>query len=213
MHILHHTKTRFPEIGILAYQLEGTKISGETDKVNKVLHEVKEYLDETPDYFDSKIIKEYERIAHKSCGRSSKVYTLARLLQDNAFPRNNSFTDLLNALQVYEGVVASVYDLDKITGGPVLDIGKKGEEVTLDDSVFVLSGRELILRDEKRVMTIIPSFDTNYFHIGNKTDKILVVLFGNKYLKRRQLIDIMDNILGRIFEILGGRVNSFLFID
>ncbi len=213
MHIKPEAKERYPGIKLVAYQISGIKFSMGHWAVPKLREKVLSYLKETPSFFDSPVIREYEAIAYRSCGREPKVSLLARLLLEDAFPENNDIVDVVNLMQIYEGVVASVYDWNKVKEEPYMGLGIPGYIFETGGTKFELGGRELVLADPEKVISLIPCYDSKVAYISEKTKNALVVVYGNRETTRGQLIDAMDRIARAIIQIAGGQISSMVYLD
>ncbi len=170
---------------------------------------MKAYLEDTLEFFDSSIIKEYNSLGTKSCSKESKVSFLARQLLEDKFPSTNDIEDIVSLVQIYEGVVASVYDYEKVDGDPVLDRGRSGEVF----EGISLTGRELVLRDDAGIISLVPCFDSSRARVSRKTSELLVVVLGNSETPRSQLIDAMTAIVQRILYVAGGKISSMVYLD
>ncbi len=213
MHISPEVKKRFPGIKLVAYQLSNVRYSSGSNYVKKLLSQVKAYLDETPEFFDSDIIKNYNVLAGRSCGRESKVSLLARLLLEGAFPENNDIVDIVNLMQVYEGVVASVYDYEKVDGEPVLTVAPKDYVFETGGTKLLLAGREMVISDDSGVLSLVPCYDSSRVYVDKKTSEILLVVVGHASISRGQLIDAMTSIVQRILFVSGGKISSMVYLD
>ncbi len=207
MHIDPEVKKRFPGMSLFACQFTGLFPRGTGDFVARV----KSYLEETPDYFDSQIVKEYQALASRS-GRNSKIYDLARFILGGSFKGDNPIVDFVNAFQVYEGVVASIYDFSKVSGDPRLTMAIKGETLVCRNEEFSLTGKELVLRDDKGIMSLIPVLDSDKYAISRRTKNFLLVVFGNKYIPRNQLIDIGTEFGREMMRRFGGKILGMVYV-
>ncbi len=213
MHITEDVKTRLPGVKLAAYWLSGTRYLTDSEYVQGMLDHVHKYLVETPEFFDSDVIKEYGVYASRSCGRESKVSLLARLLVEGAFPSNNAVVDLVNIMQVYEGVVASVYDSDKVVGEPRLSLAHGIGRFESGGAAFELSGREVILRDDVGALSLVPCYDASRVYITKDTKNLLLVVYGNSLTTRPQIVDVASSIVQKVMHIAGGRITGMIYLD
>ncbi len=87
----------------------------------------------------------------------------------------NPVVDIMNYVMLEVGQPLHAFDADKVEGGLVVRLAKKGEKITtLDGQNFVLGRKMLVIADSKRVLAIAGVKGGKYAEVDTKTKRILV---------------------------------------
>lgn len=108
--------------------------------------------------------------------RPSSEAMIRRFLKDKGLYRINNAVDLGNVVSTHFHLPMGLYDMDKISGSILIDVGKEGEEYQgISKSVIHANGK-LILRDDEGVFGN-PTADSLRTSIHGNTKNILALFF------------------------------------
>jgi DNA/RNA-binding domain of Phe-tRNA-synthetase-like protein len=128
--------------------------------------------------------------------RPSSEAMIRRFLKDKGLYRINNLVDLGNVTSTRFHLPMGLYDMNKISGKVILDVGKEGEEYKgISKDVIHASGK-LVLRDSLGIFGN-PTADSARTCIQNDTINVLALFFtppevDNSWLD--QTLDFMENL-------------------
>jgi DNA/RNA-binding domain of Phe-tRNA-synthetase-like protein len=108
--------------------------------------------------------------------RPSSEALIRRILQHKSLYRINNLVDYGNLVSARFHIPLGLYDLDKIQGEMVLDMGKEGETYQGISRPVITAAGKIILRDEVGVFGN-PTADSFRTAISNRTNNACAVFF------------------------------------
>jgi DNA/RNA-binding domain of Phe-tRNA-synthetase-like protein len=124
----------------------------------------------------------YTRKAYKSCGKDPSRYRpsadslIRRIVKGNDLYKVNNVVDVLNLISLQSGISIGGYDISKIVGNALLDIGTdKDEYYGIGRGLLNIKGLP-VLRDEEGVFGS-PTSDSERTMISEKATDIAFVYF------------------------------------
>ena len=124
--------------------------------------------------------------------RPSSEAMIRRFLKDKGLYRINNAVDLGNVVSAHFHLPMGLYDMDKLSGSILIDVGKKGEEYQgISKSVIHAKGK-LILRDDKGIFGN-PTADSLRTSIQNNTKNILALFFTPPEVENSYINQTLEN--------------------
>ena len=119
--------------------------------------------------------------------RPSSEAMIRRFLKDKGLYHINNFVDLGNVASTKFHLPMGLYDIDKIVGSVIVDVGREDESYQGISKELIHASGKLILRDEKGIFGN-PTADSKRTCLNENTKNVLVLFFtppevGNEYLK------------------------------
>ncbi len=139
--------------------------------------------------------------------RPSSEALLRRVLRRKQIPSINNVVDSGNLASMITLVPIGLYDLSKIEGKLLIRMSRKGEEFQpIGSEEEELTGKELVLADERKVIHLYPHRDSEKTKIYENTRKILVVACGVPGVDLKLLMRAVNLTLEFITKFAGGVV-------
>ncbi len=111
--------------------------------------------------------------------RPSSEALVRRILRDKPFPLINSVVDAGNLVSAKTLVPIGLYDLSKVRGDPTLRMAREGEIFKpIGGGEERLTGKEVVLADDEKVMFLYPHRDSRETMITEGTEDVLIVAAG-----------------------------------
>ena len=119
--------------------------------------------------------------------RPSSEAMIRRFLKEKGLYHINNFVDLGNVASTKYHLPMGLYDLDKIDGNIIVDVGKEDEIYQGISKELIHAFGKMILRDETGIF-VNPTADSKRTCLDEKTKNILAIFFtppevDNNYLK------------------------------
>lgn len=120
--------------------------------------------------------------------RPSSEAMIRRFLKDKGLYRINNFVDLGNVASTRFHLPMGLYDLDKINGTIIIDVGKEDETYEGISKELIHASGKLILRDENGIFGN-PTADSKRTCLSENTKNVLALFFTppeleNEYLNK-----------------------------
>ncbi|MBS7251764.1 MAG: hypothetical protein KIH08_14420 [Candidatus Freyarchaeota archaeon] len=112
--------------------------------------------------------------------RPASEALIRRVLQGKALPKINSAVDSYNLASMISGVPLAAFDMDTIVGKLCMRFSRRGElffGIGMEGPKS-LSGGEIVVSDEDKLVAIYPYRDSEDTKITLKTEKIIVMACG-----------------------------------
>ncbi|MGD9898138.1 MAG: B3/4 domain-containing protein [Calditrichaceae bacterium] len=163
---------------------ENVKVSDNDDKFDKIFEEFEEetrrkFADTRPSENEivSHVRRMYRRIGWEPTKyRPSSEALIRRILQGKGLYRINNIVDYGNLVSAKYHLPLGLYDVDKITGDIIVDVGKAGESYQGISKPLIHAEGKMILRDETGIFGN-PTADSLRTSITNESTHILAVFF------------------------------------
>ncbi len=177
------------EMGIFLFWVvvEGVKVSKTEGEALKI---VKRGVDEIRKRYsleslkDDPTVKAYRKFYWRigidpTKTRPSSEALVRRILRGKSFPLINNVVDAGNLVSALTLIPIGLYDVDKITGNPILRMAEEGELFRpIGGETELLTGKEVVLADNEKVMFLYPHRDSKETAITEETKRVLVVAAG-----------------------------------
>ena len=108
--------------------------------------------------------------------RPSSEAMIRRFLKDKGLYRINNFVDLGNVASTKFHLPMGLYDLEKIEGDIIIDVGSENESYQGISKELIHATGKLILRDDNGIFGN-PTADSKHTCLSEKTKNILAIFF------------------------------------
>jgi len=213
VHIDPALATSFPGLSLLAFSVEGLDLRRGDPRVNAIVNQV---VSEVRGRYtlqglkDVPIFKAYRNFYWRigidpTKMRPSSEALVRRVLAGRVFPRINPLVDLYNLASARTGVTMAAYDSERIQGRLSLSWARPGERfrgIGMEKEA-ILTGREVVLRDESSVLSIYPYRDSDHSKITIETVSAVVVACGVPGIDYPLLVAARDTFIGFLQMVYG----------
>jgi DNA/RNA-binding domain of Phe-tRNA-synthetase-like protein len=190
MELSYHPKVKekFPDLRVSLLTVKDLKIKKETPKLEEfkkvIVQEIKTtYALET--LKDNETFRKYRDFFWKIDIDPTKIRPasealIRRILQGKPLPKINTGVDAYNIASIKSGIPLAAFDEGTITGELTMRFSKDGEEFMGIGmkKAKILTGKEIIVADESRLIAIYPYRDADFSKIMPSTENILVMSCG-----------------------------------
>ncbi|MCX6641798.1 MAG: phenylalanine--tRNA ligase beta subunit-related protein [Candidatus Bathyarchaeota archaeon] len=112
--------------------------------------------------------------------RPASEALIRRILRGNSLPHINTFVDAYNLASIATAIPFGAFDLDKMNGILTMREALKDEKflgIGMENSIN-LSGGEVVIQDEERLIAIYPYRDADYSKVSPSTRNVLLMVCG-----------------------------------
>lgn len=112
--------------------------------------------------------------------RPASEALIRRILRGNSLPQINTFVDAYNLASIATAIPFGAFDLDKMNGILTMREALKDEKflgIGMENSIN-LSGGEVVIQDEERLIAIYPYRDADYSKVSPSTRNVLLMICG-----------------------------------
>ncbi len=163
---------------------ENVKVCDNDEKFDKIFEELEaethlKFANTRPSENEivSHVRRMYRRIGWEPTKyRPSSEALVRRILQGKGLYRINNFVDYGNLVSAKYHLPLGLYDVDKIVGDIVVDVGKVGESYQGISKPVIHAEGKMILRDEAGIFGN-PTADSLRTSITDETTQVLAVFF------------------------------------
>lgn len=139
--------------------------------------------------------------------RPSSEALMRRILKGRSIPRINNVVDSGNLASVVTLVPIGLYDVSKIEGHLSIRMAREGERFEpIGSGEEELTGKEIVLADERKVIHLYPHRDSERTKIDKNTRKVLVIACGVPGVESNLLMRAASLTLELIAKFAGGKV-------
>jgi DNA/RNA-binding domain of Phe-tRNA-synthetase-like protein len=138
--------------------------------------------------------------------RPSGEALLRRVLHGDELPRISTVVDAYNLASMKTIIPISGFDKDRLNPPFHVQFAKNGETFMGIDMVkpMALTGKMLVLADEKQALCIYPYRDSDYTKITERTRNVLVLGYGAQEITEQQLTEAVETTLAYIKLVSSG---------
>lgn len=193
---------RFPGIEVLGVLLRGLRVrerSEEVEEAKKALYEYvrKKYSLET--LKDVPAFRAYRDFFWRigidpTKMRPSSEALVRRILLGKELPRINTLVDSYNMASIESEITMAAFDASRITGKISINYSSPGEEflgIGMEHPL-VLSGGEVVIRDESRILSIYPYRDAEHSKVSLDTVDSVLLVCGVPGITRNKLEEALE---------------------
>jgi DNA/RNA-binding domain of Phe-tRNA-synthetase-like protein len=190
MVLSYHQKIRekFPHLRVSLLTVKDLKIQKETPELEKFKEDIVKEIETSYDLKtlkDNETFRKYRDFFWKIDIDPTKIRPasealIRRILQGKSLPKINTGVDAYNLASIKSGIPLAAFDVDTITGDLIMRFSKDGEEfmgIGMKKPKIV-TGKEIIVADESRLIAIYPYRDADFSKIMHSTENILVMSCG-----------------------------------
>jgi len=139
--------------------------------------------------------------------RPSSEALLRRVLRGRQIPRINNVVDSGNLASMITLVPIGLYDVSKIEGRLSIRMAREGEKFqAIGSKEEELTGKELVIADESKVIHLYPHRDSEKTKIDEHTKRVLVVACGVPDVDVELLMRAANLTLEFITKFAGGKI-------
>jgi DNA/RNA-binding domain of Phe-tRNA-synthetase-like protein len=190
MELSYHQKIKekFPDLRVSLLTVKDLKIRKDTPKLEKFKEEVVQEIKTTyalETLKDNETFRKYRDFFWKIGIDPTKIRPasealIRRILQGKPLPKINTGVDAYNIASIKSGIPLAAFDESTITGELVMRFSKEDEEFMGIGmkKAKILTGKEIIVADESRLIAIYPYRDADFSKIMPSTENILVMSCG-----------------------------------
>ena len=188
LRISEEVRRRFPDLRVLTAYIEGVKVGGRGEDLDRFEEEV---IGDVRGRYDLSTVKDaflfrayrdfFWRIkVDPTKTRPAAEALIRRILAGKPFPRINTFVDAYNLASVKSEIALAAFDLDKIHGDLTMRFAFRGEEFLGIGmkKPMVLEGGEVVISDEERLVAIYPHRDAEESKVTETTENVLLLTCG-----------------------------------
>ena len=215
LRISEEVRRRFPDLRVLTAYIEGVKVGGRGEDLDRFEEEV---IGDVRGRYDLSTVKDaflfraYRDFFWKigidpTKTRPAAEALIRRILQGKPLPRINNVVDSYNLASIRTGIALAAFDWDRLAGGLTLRMAGEGElflGIGMREPLK-LKGKEVVVSDEEKIVAIYPYRDSDDTKITDETTKILLLVCGVpgidlETLERagRQAIEIVTRFCGGV---------------
>ncbi|MCS6768995.1 MAG: phenylalanine--tRNA ligase beta subunit-related protein [Candidatus Caldarchaeum sp.] len=138
--------------------------------------------------------------------RPSAEALLRRVLQGKDFPRVNSLVDVYNVVSMSSLVPIAAFDADHLKGPLHMRFSRAGEVFRGIgmDVPFRLSGKEVVVEDEEKLVAIYPYRDADSSKVSEASRRVLLMACGVPGVEGSYLESTSQTLVEAVLRFCGG---------
>jgi DNA/RNA-binding domain of Phe-tRNA-synthetase-like protein len=112
--------------------------------------------------------------------RPASEALIRRILRGNSLPKINTFVDAYNLASISTAIPFGAFDLDKMRGTLTMREALKDEKflgIGMENPIN-LTGGEVVIQDEERLIAIYPYRDADYSKVSSSTRNVFLMVCG-----------------------------------
>jgi DNA/RNA-binding domain of Phe-tRNA-synthetase-like protein len=180
--------TRFPDLTVITFQVNGVKIQKKDAELEKfkleVMKEVRnEYdLDAVKDHPTFRAYRDFFwRIGIDPTKiRPAAEALIRRILAGKTLPCINTLVDAYNLASIKSRIALATFDADKLEGNLLMRFAQEGEQFygIGMEKPLILKGGEIVVSDNEKLIAVYPYRDADNTKVTQETENILIVVCG-----------------------------------
>lgn len=190
-------KTRFPDLNVLTFHIEGVHVRKRDNELEEYKVEVMRQVRD--DYSldsvkDQPIFRAYRDFFWSIKIDPTKIRPAAealirRILAGNTLPCINTLVDVYNLASIKSRIALATFDADQLEGDLLMRFAEEGEQFygIGMKKPLILKGGEIVVSDEEKLVAIYPYRDADNTKVTDKTENITVVVCGVPGIPKRDL--------------------------
>ena len=178
----------FPDLRILTGRVEDVRIEKSSVELEEFKHKIIEEIRETYNIEtlkDRPILRAYRDFFWRlgvdpTKTRPAAEALIRRVLRGKPLPRINTFVDAYNLASMKTEIAIATFDIDELSGELTMRYAREGEEflgIGMSKPIK-LSGREIVISDEEKLLAIYPYRDAEEAKVIEKTRNVLLIFCG-----------------------------------
>jgi DNA/RNA-binding domain of Phe-tRNA-synthetase-like protein len=180
--------TRFPDLTVITFQVNGVKIQKKDTELEKfkleVMQQVRnEYdLDAVKDHPTFRAYRDFFwRIGIDPTKiRPAAEALIRRILAGKTLPCINTLVDAYNLASIKSRIALATFDADKLEGNLLMRFAQEGEQFygIGMEKPLILKGGEIVVSDNEKLIAVYPYRDADNTKVTQETENILIVVCG-----------------------------------
>jgi DNA/RNA-binding domain of Phe-tRNA-synthetase-like protein len=180
--------TRFPDLTVITFQVNGVKIQKKDAELEKFKLEVmkqvrNEYdLDAVKDHPTFRAYRDFFwRIGIDPTKiRPAAEALIRRILAGKTLPCINTLVDAYNLASIKSRIALATFDADKLEGNLLMRFAQEGEQFygIGMEKPLILKGGEIVVSDNEKLIAVYPYRDADNTKVTQETENILIVVCG-----------------------------------
>jgi DNA/RNA-binding domain of Phe-tRNA-synthetase-like protein len=180
--------TRFPDLTVITFQVNGVKIQKKDAELEKFKLEVmkqvrNEYdLDAVKDHPTFRAYRDFFwRIGIDPTKiRPAAEALIRRILAGKTLPCINTLVDAYNLASIKSRISLATFDADKLAGNLLMRFAQEGEQFygIGMEKPLILKGGEIVVSDNEKLIAVYPYRDADNTKVTQETENILIVVCG-----------------------------------
>ncbi|MEM2874815.1 MAG: phenylalanine--tRNA ligase beta subunit-related protein [Candidatus Hadarchaeales archaeon] len=208
-------RDEFPELRALAGRIEGVRVEGSSDELERLKAEVMEEVRRTyrlETVKDHPVFRSYRDFFWRIGIDPTKVRPAAealirRILGGKPLPRINTLVDAYNLASIRSCISIGAFDEEHIRGELLMRKARAGEEflgIGMGAPVS-LDGNEIVVSDEEKIIAIYPYRDSEATKVTEETKNVLFLSCGVPGISAEALEGALKLTLEYVKRFCGGR--------
>jgi DNA/RNA-binding domain of Phe-tRNA-synthetase-like protein len=180
--------TRFPDLTVITFQVNGVKIQKKDAELEKFKLEVmkqvrNEYdLDAVKDHPTFRAYRDFFwRIGIDPTKiRPAAEALIRRILAGKTLPCINTLVDAYNLASIKSRIALATFDADKLEGNLLMRFAQEGEQFygIGMEKPLMLKGGKIVVSDNERLIAVYPYRDADNTKVTEKTENVTMVVCG-----------------------------------
>jgi len=181
-------KTRFPDLNVLTFHIEGVHVrkrDGELEKFKvEAMRQVRDdySLDSVKDHPTFRAYRDFfwSIKIDPTKIRPAAEALIRRILAGKTLPCINTLVDVYNLASIKSRIALATFDADQLEGDLLMRFAEEGEQFygIGMEKPLILKGGEIVVSDEEKLVAIYPYRDADSTKVTEKTENITVVVCG-----------------------------------
>jgi DNA/RNA-binding domain of Phe-tRNA-synthetase-like protein len=210
----HKIKTRFPDLNVLTFHIEGVHVRKRDSELEE--HKVEVMRQVRDDYSLDSVKDQPTFRAYRDFFWSIKIdptkirpaaeALIRRILAGKTLPCINTLVDVYNLASIKSRIALATFDVDKLEGDLLMRFAEEGEQFygIGMEKPLILKGGEIVVSDEEKLVAVYPYRDADNTKVTDRTENITVVVCGVPGIPKRDLENASQVAVGYITRFCGG---------
>ena len=207
-------KTRFPDLDVLTFHVEGVHVQKRSNELENFKEEVVKQVRED---YDLESVKDHPTFrAYRDFFWSIKIdptkirpaaeALIRRILAGKTLPCINTLVDVYNLTSIKSRIALATFDADKLEGDILMRFAEEGERFygIGMKKPLILKGGEIVVSDEEKLVAVYPYRDADNTKVTEKTENITVVVCGVPGIPKQDLENASQVAIDYIIRFCGG---------
>jgi DNA/RNA-binding domain of Phe-tRNA-synthetase-like protein len=190
-------KTRFPDLNVLTFHIEGVHVQKRDSELEKfkveVMRQVRDdySLDSVKDHPTFRAYRDFFwRIKIDPTKiRPAAEALIRRILAGKTLPCINTLVDVYNLASIKSRIALATFDADQLEGDLLMRFAEEGEQFygIGIEKPLILKGGEIVISDKEKLVAVYPYRDADNTKVTDKTENITVVVCGVPGIPKQDL--------------------------
>ena len=181
-------KTRFPDLNVLTFHIEGVHVQKRDSELENFKAEVMRQVREE---YDLESVKDQPTFrAYRDFFWSIKIdptkirpaaeALIRRILARKTLPCINTLVDAYNLASIKSRIALATFDADKLEGDLFMRFAEEGEKFLGIgmEKPLILKGGEIVVSDDEKLVAVYPYRDADNTKVTEETENVTIVVCG-----------------------------------